>query len=90
MDLINTNIGPGGNLTLTPGKGSPGYSDGSIIFYAADGTELLTINADKTLGILGEIFSLGDIAKALSDFKSDKCRCPMKTLVATGCQCNGK
>ncbi len=89
-----TGIGPGegdgGSLTLSPGKGSKGYSDGSIIITDADGNEMVAFKCDKTISILGESFSLEQIKQAFSDFKPDSCKCPMNQLVAKGCTCGGK
>jgi hypothetical protein len=86
---VNTG-GQGNNIAFFPGKGDKGYKDGSVIFNDADGNEMMAIHSDKSVSILGAIFQMEDIKKALENFVSDGCKCPMKQLMTTGCSCGGK
>jgi hypothetical protein len=43
---------PGGNVTFTPGKGSP---PGSFIFFLPDGSEYLRIDPDGRAFVMGQL-----------------------------------
>lgn len=72
------------DIVMTPGPG------GFITMQSNDCQELIRIGDDQTITILGETFSLELIRDALKSFRSDACRCEMRTLMMKGCQCGGK
>ena len=65
-------------------------SNGKISIKNEVGDEVLSINSDNTISILGETFSLEKIKECLSSFQSDRCSCPTNQLVYKGCTCGGK
>jgi len=80
----------GADITFSPGKGEKGMRDGKIGFNDGDGDEILSINSDKTITILGETFDLQEVKSWLAKtFKSGGCQCSLKQIMSQGCGCGG-
>ena len=78
----------GGDITFRPGQGVNGAPGGSVIWEAADGTELLRLD-EKGISLYGQEIPIASVLKFLSKLNERLCSCSTAQLLTAGCKCGG-